>query len=126
MKKKIVISLLLVIGLFLITGCNNDEELDALKGKWKASIEHQNVYQVDDAETIGGKDDYILECDGKGNYTITISDTDAYKGSYTIDDNSIIVKDDVNMVIGMCTLVSNKEIDCKEQSHYAYKYTKIK
>ena len=45
--------MLLVIGLFLITGCNNDEELDALKGKWKASIEHQNVYQVDDGETIG-------------------------------------------------------------------------
>ena len=89
--KKIFLCLLGVSLLIGITGCGTS---DSLNGKWIATTENQNIYQVnEDGDELGGKEDYILECDGNGNYTLTLENNQTKKGTYTIleDTNSISI-----------------------------------
>lgn len=128
-KKKIFIIIFAFFMVITITGCDTKEkkEYDVLRGQWKASIEHQNVYQTGpNEERIGGKEEYILNFDGNGNYSISDQKKEFAKGSYTILDNAITFKDDGNMVIGLCKLIDNKELDCSEKSQYAFKYIRVK
>ncbi|MBQ3307513.1 MAG: hypothetical protein IJG68_04900 [Bacilli bacterium] len=123
MKKKII-GLLMIITIILVTGCSNEKnDYDSLKGNWKATTENQNIYQTGaNGETSGGKEDYILKCDGKGNYSLNTSNKEIANGSYSISDNTITFKDDGNMIIGLCKLIDNKELDCSEKSQYAFRY----
>ena len=78
--KKIFLCLLGVSLLIGITGCGTS---DSLNGKWIATTENQNIYQVnEDGDELGGKEDYILECDGNGNYTLTLENNQTKKGTY--------------------------------------------
>lgn len=110
--------------ILMITGCGT--EFDTLKGKWIATIENQNIYQVaGNNENIGGKEDYILECDGKGNYTLILEDKKTKTGKYIIKKNNrITFKDDNNFLVGVCELSTDSEINCNETSTYAQKYTR--
>ncbi len=131
MKKSLLIYLLVITLLFIGCGKTNDKEekieYDILKGKWIASIENQNVYQTGpNVETNSGIEEYILECDGEGNYTISTQNREFAKGTYSISDDNITVKEDTtNMIISLCKLVDNRELDCSDKSLYAFKYTKI-
>ncbi len=88
---------------------------DDLKGKWIATIENQNIYQIDgNNESIGGKEDYILECDGKGNYTLILENKKTITGKYIIEKNNrITFKDDSNFLVGVCELSTDSEIVMK-------------
>ncbi|MBQ6286017.1 MAG: hypothetical protein IJK67_06920 [Bacilli bacterium] len=127
MKKQILGILLIGILVIGLTGCSNEKnKYDSLKGDWIATTENQNVYQTGaNGETSGGKEDYILKCDGNGNYSLNTSNKKIAKGSYSISDKAITFKDDGNMTIGLCKLVDNKELDCSEKSQYAFKYIKV-
>ena len=128
MKKKVLLSLLVIIGLFSIIGCRNNkkDKYDILKGTWKATPENQYVVQIDsDGNTFGGKEDYLLKCDGNGNYSLSIQEKEMAKGSYTISNNDITFKDDANMMISLCKLIDDNELDCSKKSQYAFKYIKI-
>ena len=47
------------------------------------------------------------------------------KGTYTIDNNKkITFKDDSDLLVGICELSSDEEINCNEKSTYAFKYIK--
>ena len=122
MKRKLII---LTVGITLlgITGCSNNK--DILEGKWIAKTENQKIYQINkDGDTTGGKEDYILECDGKGSYTITLENKETKGGTYNINNNIIVFKDDSDLLIAECKL-DNNEITCdNETSTYALKYTK--
>ena len=115
-----MLSVSLLIG---ITGCGTSA---SLKGKWIATTENQNIYQIDeDGDELGGKEDYILECDGNGNYTLTLENNQTEKGTYNIDNNKkITFKDDSDLLVGICELSSDEEINCNEKSTYAFKYIK--
>lgn len=66
--KKIFLCLLFVSLLISVTWCGTN---DLLKGKWIATTKNQNIYQInEDGDAFGGKEDYILECDGNGNYIL--------------------------------------------------------
>ena len=121
--KKLFLCLLSVSLLIGITGCGTSA---SLKGKWIATTENQNVYQIDeDGDELGGKGDYILECDGNGNYTLTLENNQTEKGTYTIDNNKkITFKDDSDLLVGICELSRDEEINCNEKSTYAFKYIK--
>ena len=121
--KKLFLCLLSVSLLIGITGCGTSA---SLKGKWIATTENQNIYQVnEDGDELGGKEDYILECDGNGNYTLTLENNQTVKGTYTIDNNKkITFKDDSDLLVGICELSSDEEINCNEKSTYAFKYIK--
>lgn len=121
--KKLFLCLLSVSLLIGITGCGTSA---SLKGKWIATTENQNVYQIDeDGDELGGKGDYILECDGNGNYTLTLENNQTEKGTYTIDNNKkITFKDNNDLLVGICELSSDEEINCNEKSTYAFKYIK--
>ena len=122
MKRKLIV---LAIGITLlgITGCSNNK--DILEGKWIAKTENQKIYQINkDGDTTGGKEDYILECNGKGTYTITLENKKTKNGTYNINNNIITFKDDSNLLIAECKL-DNSEITCdNELSTYALKYVK--
>lgn len=107
-----------------ITGCTKN--FDILKGEWIATTDNQNIYQTDgDENKIGGKEDYMLECDGKGSYILNLEDNKTKTGTYTISkDNKITFKDDNSMLIGICELSNDNELNCSEKSTYAFKYTK--
>ena len=123
MKKKISFCLLCGVFLIAITGCGNN---DLLNGRWIATTENQNIYQVnEDGSELGGKEDYILECDGNGNYSLTLENNQTEIGTYTIDNNKkITFKDDSDLLVGICELSSDEEINCNEKSTYAFKYIK--
>ena len=121
MKKNKLLSLFVVIILFAITGCGNSK-YEALKGKWKASIDNQNVYND---ETIGGKEDYFLELDEDGSYELTTKSSDLANGRYTISNKNVITFfDEGREILGICKF-NNNELDCSEKSYYAFKYIKI-
>ena len=123
MKKtiKILSCGVMVLGL---VGCG--KELDKLHGEWTATIENQNIYQIDGSgNKVGGKEEYVLECDGKGNYTLKIENGQIKNGTYSIaEDDKITFKDDNDMLISVCELSNKNEIRCYEKSTYASKYTK--
>jgi hypothetical protein len=122
MKKKIILSLVIVLGLFMVTGCGKKE--DNLKGKWKAIPSNQNVYQTDLEETVGGKEDYFLECNGKGSYELKSKTEDYISGTYKVLKNKVTFYDEGRSVIAICK-IDDKELDCSEKSYYAFKYTKV-
>ena len=120
--KKIFLCLLCGVLLLGVTGCGSD----SLNGKWIATTENQNIYQInEDGDAFGGKEDYILECDGNGNYILTLENNQTKKGTYTIDNNKkITFKDDSDLLVGICELSNDEEINCNEKSTYAFKYIK--
>ena len=121
MKKEIM--LIFVFMVLAMTGCS--QTTDSLNGKWIATTDNQKIYQIDKNGNInGGKEDYILECDGNGKYTLTLENNQTKKGTYTIDDKNITFKDESNLLVGICELANNDEIICNETSTYASKYTK--
>ena len=105
-----------------INGCVKD--FDVLKGKWIATIENQNIYQINkNGKTVGGKEDYILDCDGNGNYILTLENKETINGKYIIEkDNRITFKDDSDLLVEVCMLSNDNEINCDEMSTYAFKY----
>ena len=125
MKKKIIYSLLVVIGLFMITGCkNSQDEYDVLKGKWKAIPENQNIFEYL-GEIVGGREDYFLECDGNGYYDLKTKTEDLANASYTISDNNVVTfYDEGKEILGICKINDN-ELDCSKKSYYAFKYVKM-
>ena len=126
MKNKIIYSFLIILSLFIITGCeNNNGKYDAMKGTWKASIENQNFYQNTDNEIVGGKEDYYLKCDGKGFYDLTAKSGDLANARYSISNKTVTFYDEANIVLSVCKL-NKKELDCSEKGYYAFKYIKIK
>ena len=63
MKKELMLIFVFIV--LTMTGCG--QATDSLKGKWIATTDNQNIYQIDkDGNTKGGKEDYVLECDGNG------------------------------------------------------------
>lgn len=124
MKTKTITILTYGFLILAITGC--DKNFDILQGEWIATTDNQNIYQTDENRNkIGGKEDYILECDGKGNYILNLEDNQIKNGTYTISkDNKIIFKDDDNMLVGVCELSNDNTLNCSEKSTYAFKYTK--
>lgn len=124
---KLKIKTILIYGILIlgITGCGKNH--DVLKGEWIATIDNQNIYQIDgDGNKIGGKEDYILECNGKGSYILNLEDNHTENGTYIISkNNKITFKDDNSMLIGICELLNDNELECSEKSTYAFKYTKI-
>ncbi|MBR6948700.1 MAG: hypothetical protein IKH54_00765 [Bacilli bacterium] len=121
MKKIISVIFVLVIVL-LITGCGTKK--DELYGKWIAKPENQLVFYVNAKETVGGKENYTLEIDGKGNYSLTLDNKETKKGKYTISDNNVTFKDEKDLLIAICKIKEEKELDCREKSTYSIKYTK--
>lgn len=117
--KKVVSSVLVIISLFMITGCKKEESYDVLKGKWIATTENQRIY-----ETSGGEEDYYLECDGKGHYDLTSDSGDLANARYSIKDNTVTFYDEGREVLGICKL-NDDELDCSEKSYYSFKYTKV-
>lgn len=125
MKKTIFAILLCGVMILGITGCK--KKSDILKGKWIATIENQRVFMINEnGDTLGGNEDYILECDGNGNYKLILENNQTKIGTYLIEeDNSIIVKDESNLLMGTCKLSNDEDINCDEASiTYALKYTK--
>lgn len=124
--KKRIISILIIVVTILMTGCNiKKNKSDILKGSWIATIENQRVYQIGpNNETKGGKEDYFLECDGTGNYALRTKTQDLANASYTVSDNVVTFYDEGRQILAICKH-NNKELDCNEKSHYAFKYTKI-
>ena len=121
MKDKLIYSLL-IISFILITGCNN--KTDILKGTWKASIENQNIYKVGN-DTVGGQEDYYLECDGKGYYELKTKKEDLANASYKINKNTVTFYDEGKEILAICE-INNNELDCSRRSNYAFRYIKIK
>lgn len=125
MEKK-YIYLLVIFAILLVTGCSNEKnKFDLLKGDWKASPENQKVYKIgSDGETSGGKEDYILKCDGNGYYDLKTKTEDLANAHYTITDNIVTFYDEGRQILGICK-INNNELDCSEKSYYAFKYTKV-
>ena len=119
--KKIILSILIIISLFMIIGCKNKE--DVLKGKWVANIENQKIYEFDDY-TVGKEEEYFLECDGKGHYDLTSISGDLANASYSIKNDTVTFYDEGREILGIC-VINNNELDCTKKSYYAYKYTKV-
>lgn len=115
--------LLIVLGLFVIVGCKNNK-YDTLKGKWKASSENQRVFE-NLGEIVGGKEDYYLECDGKGHYDLTTKSEDLANARYKISGNNVTFYDEGREILAKCKINKN-ELDCSSKSYYAIKYTKLK
>lgn len=124
MKIKIVTILACGFLILGITGCRKN--FDVLKGKWIATTENQKIYQINEnGDKIGGKEEYVLECDGNGNYTLTLENKITKNGKYIIgNDNKITFKDDSDLLVGICELLNDSQINCDEISTYALKYTK--
>ncbi|MBR5369705.1 MAG: hypothetical protein IK137_00195 [Bacilli bacterium] len=122
MKKKIIYILILILGLFIITGCS---KYDVMKGTWKASIENQNIHHDSDNEVTGGKEDYYLKCDGEGNYDLTSKSGDLANARYVVDKNIVTFYDEGRELLSICK-INGRELDCSIQSYYAFKYVKIK
>ena len=122
MNKKALYSLLIILVLVIFTGCNSKKE-DILKGKWKAAIEDQKIYNID-GEVVGGEEEYILECDGKGSYDMTSISSDLVSGTYTISKNTVTFKDESREVIAICD-IKDKKLDCSKKAYYAKKYVKV-
>lgn len=124
MRKK-MFNLLIIVEIFILMGCGTDKDkYDALKGIWKSSIENQNIYNIDDGEIVGGKEDYFLKCDGRGYYELTTESEDLANARYTVLDNIVTFYDEGREILGICKINDN-ELDCTMKSYYAFKYTKI-
>ena len=122
MKKNIFIFTLLFFIAITLTGCGTKK--DELYGKWKAIPEDQLVFYINEQDTVGRREDYILDKDGKGNFKLKLNKKEK-KGTYTIQNNEVIFKDENNLIISNCTIETKKELNCSENSTYAIKYTKI-
>ena len=120
--KKIIFSLLIIVSLFMITGCSKDKD-DILKGTWKATIENQKRYKYGD-DVVGGIEEYFLKCDGKGHYDLTSKSGDLANASYSIKDDTVTFYDEGREILGICT-INNNELNCIKKSYYAFKYIKI-
>ena len=111
--KKIVLSILIIMGVLVITGC---DKYDSLKGKWKAPIEYQKV---------GKEEDYYLECNGKGYYDLTDKSGDLANASYKVSNTKVTFYDEGRQILAICKIKGN-ELDCSEKSYYSFKYIKVK
>lgn len=119
MKKILLIITLIFTVTTIITGCNNKKE-DIIKGKWKANVENQRKNRENKE-----KDEYVLECNGKGQYDLKKQNQDLANASYKIEKNTVTFYDEGRKILALCKLINNKELDCSEKSYYAYKYIKI-
>ena len=118
--KKIINIILISI---TITGCT-DNKNNILKGTWTATPNNQNIYQTKE-ELTKHTENYILTCDEKGTFTLKIENNNTIKGYYTASkNNNVTFINDGNSILAECKLIDNKELDCKEKSTYAFKYTK--
>ena len=124
MKRRIFIIILFLFIAITLTGCGTKK--DELYGKWIAKPEDQLVFYTNAKDTVGGREDYILDIDGKGNFKLKLNKKETKKGSYTIQDKEIIFKDEKDSIISNCKIKNKKELDCSENSTYAIKYTKVK
>lgn len=124
MKRRIFIIILFLFIAITLTGCGTKK--DELYGKWIAKPEDQLVFYTNAKDTVGGRKDYILDIDGKGNFKLKLNKKETKKGSYTIQDKEIIFKDEKDLIISNCKIKNKKELDCSENSTYAIKYTKVK
>ena len=120
--KKIIFFLIIVNSIILMVGCS-DKKNDILKGIWVATPKNQRVYQIGPNKTKGGKEKYFLECDN-GKYTLRTKTEDLANASYTISDNIVTFYDEGRQILGICKH-KNKELDCNETSHYAFKYKRL-
>ena len=120
MKRYYIKIIIFIFAILLISGC---KKKDLLYGTWVGPIENQIVYQLDSNNSLSGKNDYILECDGFGNYKLTLNEPKVIKGTYTIKDNFVTFMDDTKMIVGQCEF-SQAEIDCDNLAFYAIKYIK--
>ena len=120
MKKSLFNLLVILSVITVITGCSINKKEDLLKGKWKATIEYQKDNRINKE-----KDDFILECNGKGLYDLRKNKEDLANANYTISKNNVKFYDESHNVLAICKLIDNKELDCNEKSYYAYKYIKI-
>lgn len=103
-----------------ISGCSSE---DSLKGKWKASIENQKVYNFSDGTSRGGVEEYILECDGKGHYDLYSKSGNLANSYYKISKKSVTFFDEGRKVLAICK-INNDELDCSEKSYYSTKYVR--
>lgn len=123
--KKITISIIIIITIILINGCRFKKNSDILKGKWLATPKNQRVYQIGpNNETKGGKEDYYLECDGNGNYSLRTKTEDLANAGYTISKNTVTFYDEGRQILAICKYNDNG-LDCNEKSFYAFKYEKM-
>lgn len=111
--------------LIVLSGCG--ERKDMLEGTWSATVENQNQTIIDnDGNTQGRNEDYYLECNESGSFTLKTKKETIVMGYYEIsDDKQISFTDESNGLLAVCELVDKKELDCSEHSTYAFKYTKI-
>lgn len=121
MKKTILYIILGILLIFIIAFIIFSKKNDKLKGKWIATPNNQNIYQINKNEYTGGNIDYILECDGKGKYVLTLENNNKKTGKYTVDNNQITFMDEKDLIVGICNL-DKDEIKCSTLSTYAFKY----
>ena len=119
--KKIFITLTIISITTILSGCNiNKEKYDKLKGTWKAPIENQIVH-----DNTKEKEEYILECDGKGLDDLRKNKQDLANSRYTIYNNKVTFYDEGRKILAICNIINEKELDCSEKTYYSYKYIKI-
>ena len=107
MKKKLMFSLIIVVALVIVTGCNNKEKEDSLKGRW-----------------VSENENYYLISDGKGHYDVKTDEEDYVSAIYSISKNKVTFYDEGRDVLAICKLNSN-ELDCTEKYNYATKYVRV-
>ena len=92
----VLVALLLVSGLFVLTGCKdgNEKNKNTIVGKWQSKDYSSYVYTFNDDGTgdySGTKFTYTTE---DNNISITYDgSTAAFKSTYEIKDNELIIKD---------------------------------
>lgn len=122
MKRRIFIIILFLFIATTLTGCGTKK--DELYGKWIAKPEDQLVFYINAKDSVGGKEDYILDINGKGGFNLTLEKKETKKGKYTIEDKTVTFKDEKDLLIAICKIKEEKELDCREKSTYSIKYTK--
>lgn len=97
MKKTITLILaavILVAGLFILTGCNNNSSKNPIVGKWQYKDYSSYVYTFNEdgtGEYAGKKFTYKTE---GNNISITYEGTTAaFNSTFEIKDNQLIIKD---------------------------------
>ncbi len=118
--KRVFLLINLFFLLLLVTACDKSDDL---KGNWSAKKEDQIKMMLNNkGDTFGGNEDYLLECDGKGNYTLTLEEGKKENGTYQInEDKSVIFQTSDKLIKEKCTLISNNELACE---YYSSKYVK--
>ena len=124
--KKIVITLMIVSVIILtIVFIAKKNSHDILKGNWIATVENQRIHQIGPNNgTRGGKEDYYLECDGNGKYSLRTKTEDLANASYIVSENIATFYDEGRQILAICKC-NNNELECNEKSYYAFKYTKV-